>query len=175
MKHALLAVLLSLALPAAARAEFPTCGGVVMVPNPFMSDKASAEKIGIYKTSGALLPHTEHYCPMVAIECKRDLPLGGNGNPTGKCRVAFASIGLPQGEPPELSVYIDDDYKITTWTTDTITAERPTFMGGKSEIYIKLNDQKPDNIQMFRITPKSSTSGELTGEWTTEVQTVNQR
>jgi hypothetical protein len=171
MTYALMALLLSLALPTAAHAgpaatnSGKRCGGVVMVPNlPTEGDnhKAFIEHIGIYKVSGGLLPHREHYCQMVDVECTRE---------AGKCRAAFAMIVLPKGKPPELGVYMTDDYKITMWTTNRISAERPTPIGGKSEIYITLNDQTPDDVQMMNIVPKISNSGELT----TDVLTIDQR
>ena len=65
---------------------------------------------------------------------------------------------------------MSDDYKVTEWTKDTISAElHLTITGGTSYLHIVINDDVPDRAEIVNF--KQSLVANP-GEWVTEVLTV---
>jgi hypothetical protein len=64
---------------------------------------------------------------------------------------------------------MSDDYAITEWTRDTISAEMHTPGLATGYLHIVINDDVPDKAELISI---SKSFVAKPGEWITEVQTV---
>ena len=64
---------------------------------------------------------------------------------------------------------MSDDYTITTWTKEEISAQLNLVTGGTSQLHIAINDDTPDKVEIINI--KKSLVAKP-GEWVTEVMTV---
>jgi len=75
------------------------------------------------------------------------------------------------GQPQVIGVMMSDDYKVTDWTRDTISAELHNVgvLGGTSYLHIAINDGTPDKAEVINITKSLIAKP---GEWITEVLTV---
>jgi hypothetical protein len=122
--------------------------------------KALVQKLGFYKIDGGLVLNGQSTCTSIVIEClKAD----------HTCRTATATTSSLSGQPHVVGVFMSDDYKVTDWTTDTISAEMHTSVGGTSYLHIAINDDAHDKAELINIT--KAFIGKP-GEWVTEVLTV---
>jgi hypothetical protein len=137
------------------------CGGVLMASRGPVTTghKARVQKRGYLEIDGGLVMNGESTCTSIHIECLRA---------TRTCRRSAGAVASSILGPPQvLGVFMDDDYKITDWTEDTISAQN-TIEGGTSYLHIAINDDVPDKAEVIRITKSSAT-----GEWVTELMTVD--
>jgi hypothetical protein len=139
------------------------CGGVWMATRSLGSPnhKMFVEKLGFYSIDGGLVMNGESTCTSIHIECEKT---------NGICRTATAVTNLLQGHAQVLGVFISDDYKITEWTRDTVSAETHTLNSGVVYLHIVINDEVPDKVEIIQI---NKSLIEKPGEWVTEVLTVD--
>jgi hypothetical protein len=135
------------------------CGGVLMTikTTPDKHHKAWVHDNGFYKIDGGLVLNGKSTCTSISIECAKA---------DGTCRAARAVTAGFIGPPEVLGVFLEDDYKITEWTADTITAMRHSL--GDTYLHIVINDQTPDDVRIIN----TSRSLEDPNKWATEVLTV---
>jgi hypothetical protein len=158
-----LAVLIGLICSTRASAE-DRCGGVLMATmTTVMKDrKEMVQKLGFYAIDGGLVMDGKSICTSIRIECSKE---------DRTCRTATATTHAFIGQPRVIGVMMSDDYRVTEWTRDTISAEMHTPIGGMSYLHIAINDDAPDKVQVINII-KSFISKPPGGEWVTEVLTV---
>jgi hypothetical protein len=139
------------------------CGGVLMATrSPGTKDhKALVQKFGFYMIDGGLVMNGGSTCTSIHIECQKA---------TYTCRTATAVTNASAGRAHVVGVFMSDDYKITEWTKDTISAELDPLGGGKSYLHIIINDEVPDKAELINITKSLVTNP---GEWVTEVLNVD--
>jgi hypothetical protein len=156
-----LAVVIGLSCSPGASAE-DRCGGVLMaIRTAVMKDrKEMVQKLGFYALDGGLVMDGKSTCTSIRIECSKE---------ARTCRTATATTNALMGQPQVMGVMMSDDYKVTEWTRDTISAEMQTPVGGMSYLHIAINDGAPDNAQVINVF-KSLVA--KPGEWVTEVLTV---
>src|SRR6266436_20769 len=116
------AVLIGLIYSAEASAD-DRCGGVLMATRTTaMKDrKEMVQTLGFYKIDGGLVMNGQSTCTSIVVECLK-------ANRT--CRTATATTNALLGQPQVIGVFMSDDYKVTEWTKDTISAEMHTPVGG---------------------------------------------
>jgi hypothetical protein len=138
------------------------CGGVLMTSRTRGLDghQALVEKLGFYMIDGGLVMNGKSTCTSIHIECAKAAQT---------CRIATAVTDLLLGHPHVGGIFMSDDYKITEWTKDSISAEMRPMGGGTSQLHIGINDNVPDNVDLINVT-KSFVA--KPGEWVTEVMTV---
>jgi hypothetical protein len=156
-----IAVLIGLVCSTKASAE-DRCGGVLMATRSIgiKDHKSVVEKLGFYKIDGGLVLDGKSTCTSIVIEClKADRT----------CRTATAVTNSLSGQPHVVGVFMSDDYKVTDWTPEAISAEMHTSVGGTSYLHIVINDDAPDKVELINIT--KAFIGKP-GEWVTEVLTV---
>jgi hypothetical protein len=138
------------------------CGGVLMaVRGPVTKEhKTIVQKLGFYAIDGGLVTNGESTCTSIRIECVKE---------TGTCRTATAVTNSILGSPQVVGVFMSDDYKITEWTKDIISAELHAPVGGTSYLHIVINDGVADKVEIINITKSFI---EKPSEWVTEVLTV---
>jgi len=131
----MIAAFLALVYSAEASAD-DRCGGVLMATRTVaMKDrKEMVQTLGFYKIDGGLVMNGESTCTSIVIECLR-------ANHT--CRTATAETNAFFGRPHVLGVFMSDDYRVTEWTKDTISAEMHTPVGSTSYLHIAINDGTP--------------------------------
>jgi hypothetical protein len=155
------AMLLGLLCSPEARAD--DCGGVLMATRTIggiKDHKSVVQKLGFYKLDGGLVMDGKSTCTSIVIECLKE---------TRTCRTATAVTSSFSGQPHVVGVFMSDDYKVTDWTPDTISAEMHTSVGGTSYLHVVINDDAPDKVELINIT--KAFMGKP-GEWVTEVLTV---
>ena len=156
-----LAVLIGLICSTRASAE-GRCGGVLMATRTTVikDRKEMVQKLGFYAIDGGLVMDGKSTCTSIRIECSKE---------ARTCRTATATTNAFMGRPQVIGVMMSDDYRVTEWTRDTISAEMHTPVGGTSYLHLAINDGAPDKVQVINIT--KSLIAKL-GEWITEVLTV---
>ena len=122
--------------------------------------KEMVQKLGFYAIDGGLVMDGKSTCTSIRIECSKE---------ARTCRTATATTNAFMGRPQVIGVMLSDDYRVTEWTRDTISAEMHTPVGGTSYLHLAINDGAPDKVQVINIT--KSLIAKL-GEWITEVLTV---
>lgn len=159
----LLAVLIGLICITRASAE-DRCGGVLMaIRTTVMKDrKEMVQKLGFYAIDGGLVMDGKSTCTTIRIECSKEAR-------TCRTATAITHTQAAMGQPQVLGVRMSDDYTVTEWTRDTISAEMHTPVGGTSYLHIAINDGAPDKAQVINITKSLIAKP---GEWITEVLTV---
>jgi hypothetical protein len=115
-----LAVLIGLICSTRASAE-DRCGGVLMATRTtVMKDrKEMVQKLGFYAIDGGLVMDGKSTCTSIRIECSKE---------ARTCRTATATTAF-MGQPQVIGVMMSDDYRVTEWTRDTISAEMHTRAG----------------------------------------------
>ena len=138
------------------------CGGVLMATRTVtMKDrKDMVQKLGFYAIDGGLVMDGKSTCTSIRVECSKE---------ARTCRTATATTDAFMGQPQVIGVMMSDDYRVTDWTRDTISAEMHTAVGGTSYLHIAVNDGVPDKAEMINITKSFI---DKPGEWVTEVLTV---
>ena len=138
------------------------CGGVLMAARTVtMTDrKEMVQKLGFYAMDGGLVMDGKSTCTSIRIECSKE---------TRTCRTATATTNALMGQPQVIGVMMSDDYRVTDWTKDTISAELNTAVGGTSYLHIPINDGTPDKAEVINIAKSLIAKP---GEWITEVLTV---
>jgi|SRR5271157_2220013 len=138
------------------------CGGVLMATRTVtMKDrKEMVQKLGFYAIDGGLVMDGKSTCTSIRIECSKE---------ARACRTATATTNAFMGQPQVIGVFMSDDYRVTEWTRDTISAEMHTPVGGTSYLHIAINDGAPDKAEVINITKSLIAKP---GEWITEVLTV---
>jgi len=156
-----LAVLIGLICGSGANAE-DRCGGVLMAPmTTVMKDrKETVQKLGFYAIDGGLVMDGKSTCTSIRIECSKE---------ARTCRTATAITQAAMGKAQVIGVMMSDDYRVTEWTRDTISAEMRTLVGGTSYLHIASNDCAPDRAQIISITKSLIAKPD---EWVTEVLTI---
>jgi hypothetical protein len=138
------------------------CGGVLMATRTTaMKDrKELVQKLGFYKIDGGLVMNGESTCTSIVIECLK-------ANHT--CRTATATTNSLVAQAQVIGMFMSDDFKVTEWSNDTISAELHTPVGGTSYLHIAINDDTPDKAEVINITKSFI---DKAGKWITEVLTV---
>jgi hypothetical protein len=139
------------------------CGGVLMATKTMGSrgHKALIQNLGFWSIDGGLVMNGESTCTSIRIECERT---------SHACRTASAITQRAFDGPGVLGVFMSDDYKVTEWTKDTISAELQLLTpGATSYLHIVINDDVPDRAEIINF--KQSLVANP-GEWVTEVLTV---
>jgi hypothetical protein len=143
-------------------ADVDRCGGVLMAIRTVAMDdhRGLVRKLGFYSIDGGLLMNGETTCTSIHIECQK----------AGRtCRTATAVTTAAFGLGRVLGVFMSDDYTVTEWTNETISAELRQQLGDESHLHIAINHGVPDDVQIINVHKSLLTKP---GEWTTEVLTI---
>ena len=158
-----LAVLIGLICSTRASAE-GRCGGVLMATRTTVikDRKEMVQKLGFYAIDGGLVMDGKSTCTSIRIECSKEAR-------TCRTATAITMMSASMRQPEVIGVMMSDDYRVTEWTRDTISAEMHTPVDGTSYLHIAINDGAPDKAQVINITKSLIAKP---GEWVTEVLTV---